>query len=182
MADLHATTALGGDEPRLDRIGGATISENPALALASVAARRGQVLDGADLPLPGPGEVASNGDLSALWLGPDQWMFMADAHGLADRLAERLAGRASVTDQTDAWVCFDLEADQATAILMRLTMLDVAAMQPGQGARSLIEHLGCLLICREAGRRFTLLGPRSSAGSLHHALTTAAASVAARDH
>ena len=75
-----------------------------------------------------------------------------------------------------------LEADQATAILMRLTMLDVAAMQPGQGARSLIEHLGCLLICREAGRRFTLLGPRSSAGSLHHALTTAAASVAARDH
>jgi len=50
-------------------------------------------------------------------------------------------------------------------------------MAQGQVTRTRLEHLGCFLICRTKNSHFSVFGPRSSAGSLHHALTVAATSV-----
>ena len=47
-------------------------------------------------------------------------------------------------------------------------------MQPGDATRTVIEHLGTYVIQGTQG--MTVLGPRSAAGSLHHALVTAARS------
>ena len=49
-------------------------------------------------------------------------------------------------------------------------------MAAGDVTRSMIEHLGSLVIRTKTG--FEILCPRSGAGSLHHALVGAAKSVA----
>ena len=184
-ARLTPLTALGARAPRVDRIGAVEIAENPDLALASLAARRGASVEGRlPVTLPGPGGYARGDGIGALWLGPDAWMIEAPLRpgdDLSDRLKSQLGATASVTDQTDAWVCFDIDAADAGALFERLCILDTRAMDAGNGGRSVIEHVGCLIICRDANRRFSVLGPRSSAGSLHHALAAAAAALASGD-
>lgn len=183
-APLTPITALGGRAPRIDRIGAVTITERPEVALASLALRRGTEAEslGLGIALPGPGHHASGeGGLGALWIGPGSWLVEApleSGRDLSVELAQKTAGRASVTDQTDAWACFDIEAADAGALFERICMLDTRRMEAGAGSRSVIEHVSCFIICREANRRFTVIGPRSSAASLHHALTATASAVA----
>ncbi|MFD1881531.1 sarcosine oxidase subunit gamma [Paracoccus pacificus] len=196
MADqttlLKPVTAFGAETARVDRIGAITITEDPGVALASVAARLGATPEA--IPRPEPGQYTEADGRGALWTGPGQWMIiapLADAPDLAGTLAAELGKTASVTDQTDAWVCFRIDVTDrsddtrrpkpATALFERLCNLDIARMDGHSGTRTIIEHLGCLVICHQADRRFTVLGPRSSAGSLHHALTLAAKTVATRE-
>jgi len=184
--DLIAITALGADTPRRDTIGGVEIVENPMVALASAAARLGReaVMRKAaakfvGTALPGPGEHVSGKIISAFWTGPDQWMVSAPFDGVEDLAAQIkavLGDTGSVTEQTDGWCQFDISG-AAVPVLQRLCNVDVQAMQAGRATRTVIEHLGCFLICHEAARRFSVLGPRSSAGSMHHALVTAAKAV-----
>lgn len=183
MHDLVAITALGGTEPRVDRVGPVTLSENPGWALASVAARLGQekpcvagLKKTLGAAVPGPGEAVSGDVLSAFWTGPDQWMIEAphDSHeDLAAQLKTALGAAASVTEQTDGWCRFDMAGDGVVAVFERLCNVNVATMPSATATRTAIEHLGCFLICRDAARHLSVIGPRSSAGSLHHALMTA---------
>jgi sarcosine oxidase subunit gamma len=150
-------------------------------ALASVAGRLGHEakaasmvagLIGSDAPTPGR---ASAGEISAFWMAADQWMVEAplDTHeGLPARLADEGAGAVSVTEQTDGWCRFDLQGARLPDVFALLCNLDVPAFTGGEATRCQIEHLGCFVICR-APDHISVIGPRSSAGSLHHALTTA---------
>jgi sarcosine oxidase subunit gamma len=118
-------------------------------------------------------------------MGVDQYLVEAtpdtgSRKSAATRLAAALGAAASVTDQSDAYVRFDLEGDRVAGMLERLSAADNAGMDAGAAVRTPIHHMLCLLICREPGRRFTVYGPRSSAESLHHALTAAAGSLGAR--
>ena len=61
---------------------------------------------------------------------------------------------------------------------LRLCPLPVRRMKTGAASRSIIEHMGSLVICRAEGRHFSVIAPRSFAGSLHHALMAAARSIA----
>lgn len=185
MHDLAPMTALGASDPRSDTIGPVTITESPDWALASVAARLGQesacqsaleTLLGT--PAPGIAGHARGAALAAFWIGPHIWMVEAPyaAHpDLARHIKSTCTDTASVTDQTGAWVRFDLTGDDLPRLMERLCNLDMDKMQPGQARRSVIEHLGCYVI-RHADS-ITIYGPRSSAQSLHHALITAATSV-----
>ena len=180
--DLAPITALGGADAREDVHGGVTLAERPDVALASYAARRGRE-DGAAARLadligveaaPGPGRAAF-GRLASWWTGPDAWMIEApfETHeDLAARAAETADGAASVTEQTDGWTRFDLSGARVADVLERLTALDVHAASPGTAHRTTIEHLGCFAIWREGGT-VSVVGPRSAAGSLHHAMLTA---------
>ncbi len=186
MHDLIATTALGEAGPRADRFEGLSIAENPDFALVSVAARldRQEGLSAAmkkafGLALPDVGLSRAKGALSAFWTGPDQWMIEAphDSHeDLAAQLGAALGENASVVEQNDGWVRFDIEGPRASDMFERLCPLDTRRMQPDAVSRTSIEHLGCFVLRRDAGEAFSVLGPRSSAGSLHHALCTAARS------
>ncbi|CUX83234.1 MAG: sarcosine oxidase, subunit gamma [Roseibaca calidilacus] len=181
MHDLAPLTALGATTPRCDTIGTITIAENPDVALASVAARRGQSAPcaaalAAWLDAPAPGIAEHSGThMAAFWLGPDMWMLeapFATREGMAQDLAQRLKGMASVTEQTDAWARFDLSGDGLADMLARLTNLDLATLPQRFARRTVMEHVGCYLLRRDAG--YSIYGPRSSAGSLHHALRLAA--------
>ncbi len=123
---------------------------------------------------PGPGKAHLRDPEAAFWMGPDQWMVMApfaSHEDLAARLKARVAGTASVTEQTDGWVCFDLTGPRVEDVMELLCVLDMRAMQAGDAARTVIHHLGCFVIRQRDEVR--LLGPRASAGSLHHAILTA---------
>jgi sarcosine oxidase, subunit gamma len=186
--DLLPQTALGRTTARRDSIGAVEILENPGLALASVAARHGQEKScktalGKMLRCTPPqaGRASTGESLSALWSGPDQWLVIApfETHEmLTYQLKEILGATASVTEQTDGWVCFDLTGGTMLDIFERLCPLPVRRMKAGDGTRTTIHHLGCFVICREAGSAMRVLGPRSAAGSLHHALCTAARAIA----
>jgi sarcosine oxidase subunit gamma len=186
--DLTPLTALGGTDPQVDTIGSVTITEVADLALASVTARHGQEKPCASTlakllgdALPGPGRALLATPLAAVWMGPDQWMIGApfDSHeDLADQLKSKLKATASVTEQSDAWVCFDVTGAHVIAMFERLCAAPVRRMQAGDAQRTTIHHLGSFVICGAAGAHLRVLGARSSAGSLHHALVQAAQSVA----
>lgn len=196
MSDLAALTALGGTAPKVETIGAVTLTEMPDVALASLAARLGGKAAMADAAmaylgasLPGPGTAAIGATVgnpfTVWWSGVEQWMVEAPyaSHELlADHLKAAVGAAGSVTEQSDGWVRFDLSTSGAgpgiPAILERLCPVDAHAMTAGATTRTVVEHLGCFILCREAGHLFSIYGPRASAGSLHHALVTAATSVA----
>lgn len=198
MARLTATTALGGIVPCDEVIAEIRITEVADLDLASLAARR----DGGSAVkrvatkmfggLPSAGGSLSEGGDSIIWMGVDQYLVEVRSNGAssdsaatrpaatrpaATRLAAALGEAASITDQSDAWVRFDLEGARVPDMLERLSAADTRRMRAGAAVRTPIHHMLCLVICREDGTRYSVYGPRASAPSLYHALAAAAGSL-----
>ena len=159
---LKPLTPLGHASPQTDTIGPITITENVSMALASLATRQGRDADVSNaaqtltITLPTPGHASD----TALWLAPDQWLIeapFATHEDIVAYLKPAFGDAASVTEQTDAWVRFDLSGPDLHTMLERLCNLDTRAMQPGHATRTVIEHLGCRSVgcphCRgDAGR------------------------------
>jgi len=182
VASLTPTTALGGTIPFDETIGGNRIREISDAVMASLAMLKGK---GAafkkaaasrlgELPAPGGGHAGGANHSSTIWMGPDQ--YLVEGIGAAT-LATTFGTSAAITDQSDAWVRFDVTGGDVVAMLERLSGADTRRMQAGSATRTAIHHMHCVIICRAGGTDFTILGPRSSAASLHHALVAAAASL-----
>lgn len=187
MHDLAPLTALGSSAPQRATIGPVTITENPDRALVSVAARLGQ--DAACIKAltavlgtaaPDVAQFVRGPVLGAFWTAPHCWM-VDGPYDLDDpqtdldtRLKAEFGDMASVTDQSGAWVRFDLQGDGLDALFERLCNLDMARMPDGSARRTVIDHLGCFVLRHGGG--IIVYGPRSAAQSLHHALVTAARS------
>ena len=181
MHDLIATTALGTSAPAVDHHGPITLTEEPGIALASVAARRGgerttpfAILLILFPPSP-PSFPFSFSLLLSFCTVPDQWMLEAPYDSeefLFERAIQEVKGKASVTEQTGAWCRFDLRGPNLAAIMERLCPINMAKFIAGNATRTSIDHLGCFVLCR-AEDHISILGPRSSAASLHHSLLTA---------
>jgi sarcosine oxidase, subunit gamma len=181
----HQTTPLGDATPKVTEIGPYRIAERFDVALASVATRRGRDADvakaakAANVPLPKPLSAIGGQPLSGFWLAPDMWMIEApfDSHeDIAAHLKTAFAAAASITEQTDAWVRFDLSGGDLVVLFERLSNLDLSVLPDGHASRTVIEHLGCYLI-KQSADLIALYGPRSSAQSLLHALEVTAKSV-----
>lgn len=181
---LNALTPLGHAQPESLTIGGVTITERTDTALASLATRRGREADvakaakAAGIPLPGPATWAKD-QLSAFWLAPEMWMIeapFATHEDIRAHLRPLFGEAASITEQTDAWVRFDIAGESLLSLMERLSNTDLARATIGHATRTVVEHLGCYLI-KHGSKEITLYGPRSSAQFLHHALITAAQSL-----
>lgn len=181
--DLEPITALGGAAPQVDTVAGLTCTEVTNLALASVAARLGQEKACAKKlkallgdAAPGPGKALLAAPFSAVWMGPDQWMIGADFATHEDvevQVKTALGSTASVTEQTDGWCCFDLSGDGIAPVMELLCPVNMRSLQSGDAQRTQIHHLGCFVVCGDPDGFIRILGPRASAGSLHHAIVTA---------
>jgi sarcosine oxidase subunit gamma len=180
---LKPLSALGRPFLASDNLGPVTIAESMDTALASLAARRGREAElraraaEAGLPLPGPGQAAAQGIWGAFWVSPEMWLLeapFASHEDIVAQLKPLLGDAASLTEQTDAWVRFEVTGP-LQPLFERLCNLDLARFAPGSATRTMMEHLSVYAI-RRAPDAMTLLGPRSSAGSLHHALLAAARS------
>lgn len=177
MPDLVPITALGADAPVRAGFGPLIIVEETGYALATLSAPRGlDALSPFGLDLPGPGRCGTGDGLAALWTGPGQWMLAAPGRAESDFAVEVVAAApgCAVTEQTDGWAVFEIASSAGSApieaLLERTVNLDLSDLGPGAATRTLLEHLS-VFILRPAGDRLTILGPRSSAGSLWHALT-----------
>ena len=181
LPEMMPMTALGGQTAKVETVGTTTLTEVTNLALASVATRLGHEdlcgnklasCLGGDTPLV---EAMIYGDpFSAFWMGPGQWMVSAshDNHEyLAATLKAQLGSAASVTEQNDAWVIFDLSGD-VESVMELLCAINMRAFPVGAARRTTIDHVGCFVVCL-GHNHLRIFGPRSSAGSLHHALLTA---------
>jgi sarcosine oxidase, subunit gamma len=182
VASLQPLTALGKRAATTVTLGPLTISERADVALASVAARKGRMADlakaakSAGVPLPGPATHKQGTPYSAFWTAPEMWFVEAPyaTHELiADLLKSALGDAASITEQTDAWVAFDLAAPNLAPLLERLCNVDYTARPDGYATRTMMEHLGVYLI-KHGPDKARVYGPRSSAESLLHAIETAA--------
>lgn len=181
---LKALSALGHEGPLVETVGPWTLTERMDVALASLALRRGredevrEKAQAAGVPLPGPGQSVA-GAWGAFWMTPEMWMVEAPFASHEDIRAHLLGvfgDAASITEQTDAWVRFDIAGEGLGRVLERLTNVDFAAAEDGAASRTVIDHLGCYLV-RRSGGEITVYGPRSSAEVLHHAWAVAARSV-----
>ena len=188
MSKLAAITALGADAPLRETIGTVTITEVHDRALASVAARMGKDKALATaakklfgIALPQPGDWSAGPEYALIWTGPGQWFAeapFATHEDIASKIKAGLGDTASVIEQTDGWVVFDISGDAVPSIMERLVPVDSARMQMGQATRTFAEHMGVIVICRETARTFTVMASRSFAVSLHHALVAATRSIA----
>jgi sarcosine oxidase, subunit gamma len=181
----HQMTALGHAAPKAVQIGPYRIAERFDVALASVAVRRGRekgvtkAANAAFVPLPAPACAVAGTPYGAFWVAPDMWMVDApfDTHeDITAHLKAIFGDAASITEQTDAWVRFDVSGADLGVLFERLSNLDLSVLPDGYASRTVIDHLGCYLIKRGAAE-VILYGPRSSAESLLHALEVTAKSV-----
>jgi sarcosine oxidase subunit gamma len=99
------------------------------------------------------------------------------AEDFAREVQERAPG-TSVTEQTDGWVAFEIASSKGAgplkALIRKLVNLDADVFEPGHATRTGLEHMSVFVI-RRAEDRLAVIGMRSSAGSLWHAITAAAA-------
>lgn len=171
MVELKAKSPCAGLLPVTH--GGVTMRERARTKVTSVSPNKGMeasvahTLDAALGVSTMPSAGRSNGPV--LWVGQGQY-FVLDA--------ELPQINAAVTDQSDAWATVALEGEGALDVLARLCPLDLAQMDEGDVARSLVGHMACILIRRADG--FEIMAFRSMASTLWHELEGAMRSVAAR--
>lgn len=187
MADivLKPLTALGHDAPLTEALGPWTLTERFDVALASLALRRGREEEvrakaaAAGIPLPGAAASSEGAPYGAFWMTPEMWMIeapFATHEDIRPILLGVFGDAASITEQTDAWVRFDLSGPDLPRLMERLSNFDLGPAPDGSATRTVVEHLGVYLVKRSE-RAITLYGPRSSARDLHHALAVAAVSL-----
>lgn len=187
MLNLTATTPLEGYSRSF---GDTLLAEAQGLALVSLAcplqgqAALEKALSGAGFACPAPGAstLSSGGDLDGrlIWTAPDQ-MLLAFAHETPDAaatVAARTGQAAYLTDQTDNWCALTIDGPIARAALERMCSLDLHkdAFALNAAARTVMEHLGVLIV-RTGADAFLLLSASSSAGSFLHAVETSVQNV-----
>ena len=125
------------------------------------------------LSLPGATLSSVNADARALRTAPDQ-MLLIFPHSTpdADAVVKKKLGTAGyTTDQTDVWATLEISGPATLAALERLCPLDAAGMPPNGAARTVMEHMGAMII-RIGPDRFQVLSASSSAQSFLHAVET----------
>lgn len=176
---LEAASALGGYQREFVAV---TIREVSDKALVSIA----EPLNGAGplnkklksaygtvKPNVGKSTTSKDGKLQFLGLQSDMTLALFDhPGGLADKAIKAVLGDVGYyTDQSDAWVMIEISGIGSIAALERICPLNLAqdAFMKGDVARTVMEHLG-VIIMRQSMDQFFLASAVSSADSLLHAL------------
>ncbi|MGW5264505.1 sarcosine oxidase subunit gamma [Microbispora sp. NPDC004025] len=124
----------------------------------SPAAERIGTAIGVPLPME-PGTVVRGGDLSVLWLGPDEWLVLGPdgaAPELVERLTEAAAGEhVSVVDVSAQRTTLVVAGERARDVLAHGCALDLhpRVFGPGRCAQTTLARAGVVLVAGEDGFR-----------------------------
>ena len=105
---------------------------------------------GFDLPQT-PNTTTGNKDITAMWLGPDEWLIKSDDAkelALSAGLQEAVKGQhAAVTVLSDAYVIFRISGNDARAVLNQGTgiVLHPRSFTPGKCVRTNLGKMGVIL-------------------------------------
>ena len=127
--------------------------------------------------VPEPG-CYCNGKFEAFWIGQSQWMIRAQdsQFDIVSIFSERFQNIASITEQTDGWCQFSISGQKLHRLCSLLCNIDTRSFEVGMVSRTSIEHISCYVLML-ADNEILIIGPRSYAGSLLHAINSAAKSV-----
>lgn len=101
--------------------------------------------------VPCASATSPTGSLSALWLGPDEWMLVCDMGAevsLENKLKVGLNGQHfQICNVTDYYVCIDITGHQTREILMNMTTLDMhkRSFVPGQVKGTILGHANAFI-------------------------------------
>ncbi|GIH67879.1 sarcosine oxidase subunit gamma [Sphaerimonospora thailandensis] len=180
-------TASAGGALRLAEIPFLTQLNLRVDAKSPAAERIGRAL-GTTLPVE-PGSAVRSGDLTVLWLGPDEWLVLgpdegeaeigAGGAGLRDRLVEAAGsadGHVSVVDVSAQRTTLVLAGARARDVLAHGCALDLhpRVFGPGRCAQTLLARAQVVLVARETDE-FWVLCRSSFAGYVAEWLLDAAA-------
>ena len=187
---LHALSALAGIAVpgrfgKPDGEPGVMIGELSGLGLATLASRQGQdaalaVLRAYGVHLPENSRVAQGSAVSFIGYGPGQWLAVSEslAHeALAGDLSQRLAGLASISDQSGGRTVLRVSGPRARDVLAKglPVDLDPRAFPLGSAATSVIGHMGVQLWQVDDTRSYDIAIFRSLSQSFWRWLTASAA-------
>ena len=105
---------------------------------------------GLELPQT-PNTTATGADITAMWLGPDEWLARTDdgrEPALSAALLDAVAGQhAAVTVVSDAYVIFTVSGRDARAVLNQGTGIDLhpRVFSPGTCVRTSLGKTGVIL-------------------------------------
>jgi sarcosine oxidase subunit gamma len=124
-------------------------------------------LAGVPLPLD-PNRVTATGTLRVLWLGPDEWLVVAEGNApdLLPRLERAVGGRrAAVNDLSSSRVIVELRGSGARELLAAGCGLDLhpRVFAPGQCAQTLLARVPVILDQLDETPRYRVLVRRSYA-------------------
>ena len=127
----------------------------------------GAAMDAFALELPQTPRFARAPGMRAIWAGPQRWLVVAESDVEA-ALTDRLGPGATVTDQTDARVVFQLSGPRARDTLAKGCGLDLhpSVFAPGHVAWALVAHVACALWQEDEAPTYAVAVPRSYAGSV----------------
>ncbi len=130
---------------------------------------------GAGMPEPGGSTLSSDGRTRFLWTARDQLfaLFKDRSPSAAANMGKALDTTAYVTLQSDNWVALRLSGGKARTALERICPIDLhpSAFPEGHVARTMMEHMGTIIL-GDGTDKFLLLSASSSAKSFLHAVRT----------
>jgi methylglutamate dehydrogenase subunit D len=166
---------------------GLMIEERDDLAIAILMPRRGKEQDlknavaaGYCIDLPDGPRVARKAAVSFAGIGVQQWMAAAEPPVSTDfvlRLCDRVAGLASVANQSDSRVVLRLHGDRVRDVLAKGVPVDLhpRSFKTGDIASTVIAYIGVQIEQLDDQPTFQLTAFRGLAGSLWSWLTKSAA-------
>ncbi len=178
---LQKQALLGGYSQRFDNT---MMSERTNLSILSLAVPLG-AKNTVDTTLnqqhgvswPDIGKVHRSNTDQSIWLGLQQDQCFALFSDLTDegfaQVSAQLQAAAYITDQSDSWVCINIDGPLARTALERICPIDLHPTVLGESCvtRTTMEHLAVIIHCT-GSNSFELLSPSSSAKSFLHALET----------
>jgi len=133
---------------------GVVLSVRHPVSIVTVIARQGkaEALSAAierhyGIASPAPGRSAQGNEITLHWCGAEQWYALAEGRGegaLYRKLASRLDGLASCSDQSHGRVIIAISGTKARAVLAKGTPVDLHArgFGPGRCAVTQMAHVG----------------------------------------
>ncbi len=176
---LMASSPLDGFQKQFTNVALAEVLGHALVSIAVPLHSRAALEDavtkvfGTSLPTCGTSTLSKDGSNRLLGMQPDHVFALFD-YGGNDPVGavKALLGNAGYyTDQSDSWVMLRMSGPLATTALERICPLDLASevFAPNRVARTVMEHLGVIVLC-EGHDNYFLMSPRSSARSFLHAL------------
>jgi heterotetrameric sarcosine oxidase gamma subunit len=163
-----------------------TIEQRAGFTLATVMARKGVSgkAIGAVLGVAAPDRPGwSRGDdgLMLIGTGAGSWLAQSGEFqpGWAERLRDRLAGLASVSDQSDGYAITRLSGEGARKVLQRGAGIDFhpQSFAPGSAATTMIAHIGVIVWQVDEEPTYDVATFRSYSDSFRHWLDQTAAAL-----
>lgn len=175
---LKAQSALSGFSQDFSGIKLCEIVERAIVSMAIPKAGKetlnAQIKQAFGVSIPDVGGVALStiDNTQILRLQDDLCFVLFDYNG--DRSVQTLKQKVSdayLTDQSDSWVMLRISGKKSRNALARTCPIDLhpSVFSPGSVTRTLMEHMGVVIIC-EAEGVYTLMALRSYAESFLHAL------------